>query len=179
MRNPYVPINKICQTVALLFVLTVTAACGYHLKGTGLRAPEGVRTIAVAVLANRTTESGIESIFTGDLAYEFTRSKVLRVVDIKEADAVLSGSIQSLTVDTISHTENYDSAERRVIITLNLALKRADGNIVWADNTLTDREAFAVSSSARRQTDSNRRAAIEAISKRLSEKIHTRILQDF
>lgn len=153
-------------------------ACGYHLKGTGLKAPEGVETVAVTVLDNRTAESGIEMTFTNDLTYEFTRSKVLRVVDEKTADAVLTGTITSLGVETISYTSNYDSDERRVRITLNLSLKSRDGKVLWSDPALAGIEEFKVADD-RFVTDRNRREAIGTISERIAERVHNRILQDF
>jgi len=84
-----------------------------------------------------------------------------------------------LTVDTISHTARYDSDERRVIITLDLALERADGDVIWSNKSLSDKEAFKVVPSDKLATEKNRRAAIEAMSERLAEKIHNRILQGF
>ena len=166
------------RIIVVLAVLVAFTACGYQFKGMGLEAPEGVRTIAITVLENRTSESGIETTFTGDLAYEFTRSKVLEVVDKETADAVLSGSIASVKVDTISHTANYQSDERRVTVTLDLTLKRADGKVIWSDRSVSDQEVFKVSSD-KLTTESNKRAAIEVISERLADKIHNRILQDF
>lgn len=163
--------------VASLF-LAVLGGCGYHIKGKGLRAPADVHTVAVAIFENRTSESGIETIFTNDLSYEFNRSKILQVVDISMADAVLSGSIASMAIETISHSSKYASEERRVTITLNLALKRSDGKVLWSDKSLSGREVFKVSSD-KSVTEENRRAAIEAISKRLAEKIHNRILCAF
>ena len=168
------------STIVALVVFVALAGCGYHFKGAGLKAPVGVRTIAIIVLENRTTESGIETVFTSNLAYEFTRSKILRVVGKDTADAVLSGRIASLTVDTISHDARYYSDERRVTITLDLSLKRADGNaIIWSDSALSDKEAFKVDPSDKLATEKSRRTAIEVISERLAEKIHNRILQDF
>jgi outer membrane lipopolysaccharide assembly protein LptE/RlpB len=157
----------------------ILAACGYHLTGAGLTAPGGVSTIAITVLENRTSESGIERVFTNDLAYEFTRSKVLRVVEKDKADAILSGTIKSMGVETISHTADYDSGERRVTMTLNLTLKSRDGKVLWSDTSLSDREAFQVLPDDRIATDRNRRVAIEAISERLAEKALNRILTDF
>jgi outer membrane lipopolysaccharide assembly protein LptE/RlpB len=169
------PIKTVTIALALLLGL---AACGYHLKGAGLKAPEGVKTVAVTVLENRTSESGIEVTFANDLAYEFTRSKVLRVVDEKTADAVLSGTIKSLRVQTISYTSNYDSDERRVRVTLNLSLVSRDGKVLWSDPALAGIEEFKVSDD-RFVTDRNRREAIETISERIAERVHNRILQDF
>ena len=171
--------KQIWRATVALVVFVALAGCGYHLKGTGLTAPEGVRTIAITVLQNRTSESGIETVFTSDLVYEFTRSKVLRVVGKDTADAVLSGRVAFLTVDTISHTANYASDERRVTITLDLALEGAGGKVIWSDRALSDKEAFKVDPSNKLETESKRREAIEAISERLAEKIHNRILQDF
>jgi outer membrane lipopolysaccharide assembly protein LptE/RlpB len=162
-----------------LFLFGLVAACGYHFKGAGLKAPEGVRTIAVTVLENRTRESGIERVFTNDLVFEFTRSKVLRVVEKDQADAILSGIIKSMGEQTISHTASYDSGERRVVITLDLALKSQDGGILWSDAALSDREVFKVFPDDRLATDRSRREAIEAISKRLAEKAHNRIFTGF
>lgn len=161
-----------------LAVLVVLAGCGYHPKGMGLTAPAGVHTIAVTVLENRTAESGIETRLTSDLAYEFTRSKIVKVVDKDKADAVLSGIVLALREDTVSHTASYESDERRVTITLDLALKGADGKVIWSRRALSDREAFKVSSD-KLATEGNRRAAIDVISKRLAEKVHNAIFQDF
>ena len=171
--------GKIGQGIVALVLVTALTACGYHFKGEGLKAPEGVHTIAIPMLENRTSESGIERVFTNDLAYEFTRSKVLRVVEKDAADAVLSGIIRSMGVHTISHTADYDSGERRVTMTLNLTLKSRDGKVLWSDTSLSDREAFQVLPDHRIATDRNRRVAIEAISERLAERTHNRILTGF
>jgi outer membrane lipopolysaccharide assembly protein LptE/RlpB len=164
-------------TIALTLLLALVA-CGYNLKGAGLKAPDGVETVAVTVLDNRTAESGIEMTFTNHLTYEFTRSKVLRVVDEKAADAVLRGTITSLGEETISYTANYDSDERRVRVTLNLSLVSRDGKVLWSDPALAGIEEFKVADD-RFVTDKNRREAIETISERIAERVHNRILQDF
>lgn len=172
-------LGKIGQGIVALVLVMALTACGYHFKGAGLKAPEGVHTIAITVLENRTRESGIERVFTNDLVFEFIRSKVLRVVKKDTADAVLSGTIKSMGVHTISHTADYDSGERRVTMTLNLTLKSRDGKVLWSDTSLSDREAFQVLPDDKMATDRNRRVAIEAISERLAERTHNRILTGF
>jgi outer membrane lipopolysaccharide assembly protein LptE/RlpB len=172
-------LNSITNAILALVFLSAMAGCGYHFEGMGLKAPEGIRTIAITVLENRTSESGIETVFTSDLAYEFTRSKVLQVVGKDTADAVLMGKIVSLRVGTISHSADYYSDERRVTITLDLALKRPNGDVIWSDRSLSDKEAFKVIPSDKLLTEKNRRAAIKTMSERLAERIHNRILQGF
>jgi len=179
MGKQSIHFKGIRKAIAAVVVLVALAGCGYHFEGMGLTPPAGVRTIAINVLENRTSESGVEILFTSDLAYEFTRSKVLRVTGKDTADAVLSGRVSSLREDTISHTASYESDERRVTITLDLALERSDGNLIWSDRALSDKEAFKVDPSDKLATEKNRRAAIETMSERLAEKIHNRILQGF
>jgi outer membrane lipopolysaccharide assembly protein LptE/RlpB len=162
-----------------LVLLWALAACGYHLKGSGLSAPEGVQTIAVTLLENRTADSGIETVFTSDLAYEFTRSKVLTVVDAQTADAVLSGTIRSMRVETIAHRADYGSAERRVTMTLDLTFMSREGRVLWSDPKVYDYEAYKVYPDDRFATDRSRREAIETISERVAEKVHNRILHGF
>ena len=164
--------------ILAIIVAFVLSGCGYHFKGAGLNAPEGIEAIAIMVLENDSSESGIESVFTGDIIYEFTRSKVVRVVSGAKADAILSGRITSLDVETISHTTSYNSSVRRVTAKIDLSLKRVDGKAIWSTQGLSDNEPFDVSDD-KLITESNRRAAIEVISERLAEKVHDRILRDF
>lgn len=178
VQRQAVRLRNIGRASIVLAVLVVMVGCGYQLKGMGLTAPPGVHTIAVTVLENRTSESGIETRFTSHLAYEFTRSKIVQVVGRDTADAVLSGIIVSLQEDTISHTASYDSDERRVTMTLNLALKGTDGKVIWSRRQLSDREAFKVASD-KLATERNKKAAIEVISERLAERVHNAIFQDF
>lgn len=170
-------LKKLTISIFLVVSLTFTG-CGYHFKGGGLKAPEGVETIAVLVLENKTAEIGLETLFTGDLAYEFTRSKILRVVGKEAADAVLEGSILAVETDTISHTDTFASDERRVWVTLELIVKRSEGGILWADAGFRESEVYKVSSDSS-TTNDNKREAIEVISERVAERVHNRILQDF
>jgi len=162
----------------IMFLLLTLSTCGYQLKDRGLAAPEGVQTIAVPVFENRTAETGLETVFPDDLAYQFTRSKVLRLVDKERADAVLRGEITLVRDETVSLFKNYEPAEKRVYIELMLSLIRRDGRILWADADFSDQEAYPVSQD-KQVSGRFRREAIETMSKRMAERIHNQILEDF
>jgi len=161
-----------------VFLLVTFAACGYQLQDRGLSAPEGVQTIAVPILENRTSETGLETVFTNDLAYEFTRSKVLQLVDKAQADAVLRGIIRSIKDTNIAYNAEFGSAERRVRIALGLTLVRRDGRVLWSNAAVSDQEPYRVVES-KQITDGNKRAALDVMSKRLAERIHNQILEAF
>jgi len=170
--------GKVLVLFYTLILLAGLVGCGYHFKGMGLQAPEGVQTIIIPMMENKTTRPGIETFFTGDLTYEFTRSKILQVVKKETADSVLSGTIVSLKTETVTQTADFQSDERRATITLSLVFKRKDGKVLWANKALSDNEIYTVSDD-RSTTDQNEREAIETISERMADKIHNRILEDF
>jgi hypothetical protein len=169
-----------------LVILATLAACGYGFRDRGASAPPGVSTIAIPVFGNKTNESGIGMILTRDAQYEFTRSKALRLVEKEHADAVLSGTVESIKEMTLSHTARYSAGERLVIIKLKSVLMRRDGRVLWSD-TLMDREAYRVVSSSdsnvdlevKSATEANRMAAIRIMSKRFAEAMINRTLDRF
>ena len=176
-------IGKILVAVVLIATLS---ACGYGFRDRGASAPPGVSTIAIPVFGNKTNESAIGMTLTRDVQYEFTRSKALNLVDKENADAVLSGVVESIKEVTISHTARYNAGERLVVIKLKSTLMRRDGRVLWSE-TLLDQEAYRVVSSddpdidleIKSVTEKNRMAAIRIMSKRFAEAIINRTLDKF
>ncbi len=165
--------------LGIIFCIAITS-CGYHFAGGENNLPPEVRSIAILVFENRTLEPRIENDFTNDLIYEFTRDKRLAIAGKDSADAILTGIIEKLGTETIAHTEEVVSAERRVYVKLNVRLKRSDnGDVLWSDKSFTEKQEYAVDASDKAKTEANKRAAIKLISERTAEKIHNRIFQGF
>lgn len=168
----------------VLFVGIFLSACSYHFEGGG-ELPAGVRNVFVGVFENRTSETGLENIFTNDLINEFTRSK--RFAGREKADAVLSGVIRSMSIETISHgTSSYTSLERRVKISVDLKLTAFDRNasensgsrVIWVRKGMTDNETYDVDDD-KLVTEQNKKEAISTLSKRLAESVYNRLTEDF
>ena len=75
----------------ILFGGLIFTGCGYHFAGEG-SLPGNIRSIGVSMLANRTAETGVESIFTNDIIYEITRAKKVLLTSTDQADATLTGT---------------------------------------------------------------------------------------
>ena len=108
---------------AMIFIASALLfyGCAYRFAGGG-ELPGAVKIVSIAVLENKTAESGIENIITNDLIYEFTRNgKVVAKKD--DADAYLTGTIESANDEAISHKGDHTSLERRVKVVLGLKLK--------------------------------------------------------
>ncbi len=140
--------------------------------------PKGIQTVAIEIFENRTPEIGLENIITNDLIYEFTRKGRSVQKHSKEADAILTGVIVSERITTISRQAQQSPLARRVVITVNLKLTGADGEIKWSASGISQFEEYVVSTS-REVTETNKRRAIETLSKKLAERVHNRLTDDF
>jgi len=158
-------------------LLVFFSSCGYRFIGSGAF-PAGIKSVCIPILENRTSETGVENILTNDLIYEVTRDKKVALTSRDKADALLSGVIKSMSIDTISRKGTHSPLERRVIVTVDLKLTGPDGTVIWFAKDVSANEAYDVMPD-KLATDQNRRDAISVLSKRLVERLYGRITGDF
>ena len=167
--------KKYAWTIILLGFLF--SACGYQFTGGG-SLPSGITSVSVEMFQNRTAETGVETIITNDLIYEFTRREQVVVTGSDKADAILTGVIRSISERTISHTGEYTSNERRVEVKVDLKLTGRSGGVIWSSKSVSEDEAYTVMSE-KQSTERKKREAIKRLSKRLSETIFNDLTADF
>jgi hypothetical protein len=161
------------------FLAVIPVGCGYHFAGSG-ELPAGVSRVFISMLENRTAETGVESTFTNDLIYEFTRNRKESVApDRSSADAILAGTIISLAVENISRANVSTAVERRVTGTVTLRLESLDGGVLWSSGKIVERQPYTVVSGNKTATDQNKTEAIAAVSKKLAESAFNNMTDDF
>ncbi|MBL0717433.1 MAG: hypothetical protein JJV89_05230 [Desulfosarcina sp.] len=165
------------KNIFIIFIGLFFISCGYRFTGGG-DLPEGIKTVYVKTLENRTSETGIENIITDDIIYEFTRSRQADITEKERADAVLSGYVSSLTIGTVSRQDSHTSRERRITIAVDLTLTGNDGRRIWTRKGISSDEAYDVSSN-KSSTEQNKREAVKILSKRLAEKAYSRLTDNF
>lgn len=167
----------VCRCLPVMMVgLTLLAGCGYQLSGRG-RLPGGADTIGIRMLANRTALSGLEATVTNALVDEFTRRRENFVVAPDRAEAVLSGTIVSLSTTTVARSSTLTAVERRMYITVALVLKNRSGAVLWS-HSITANQIYSVDASLT-ETDSNLRMAAAKVSQRLAEYAYERLTNRF
>lgn len=153
--------------------------CGYHFSGSGAY-PAGVSKVFVTIVENRSAETGVETVFTNDLIYEFTRNREESIAaDRSSADGVLSGTLVRLSVDNIARSSVSTAVERRVTGVLNLRLESADGRLLWASGNIVERQAYSVVRGDKAATDRRKSDAIAAVSKKLAESAFNQLTDNF
>ena len=166
--------------IGFIICLTVLVnGCGYRFSGQG-KFPKGVERIFIGVFDNRTTRTGIERIVTNQIVFEFTRQREKSLAaSEEEADAVLKGVIKKIRTDTLSRVGTEVANEREVIMTVDIRLvKQGSKEVLWAAKGITDRQAFDVSD-GQLETERNADLALARLSERMSERIFSRLTNNF
>jgi outer membrane lipopolysaccharide assembly protein LptE/RlpB len=162
---------------AIILFWLLVSACGYQFSGGG-SLPSGITSISIEMFENRTSETGVETIITNDLIYEFTRREQVVVTVSDKADAILTGVVKSISERTISHKGEYTSDERRVKLNLDLKLKDKSGGVIWSAKDVSDNEAYKVLPN-KQATEQAKKVAIKRLSKRLAENIFNNLTANF
>jgi outer membrane lipopolysaccharide assembly protein LptE/RlpB len=156
----------------------LVASCGYRFPGSG-NLPSGVNRIFVTTFENRTRESGLETTITDDLILQLIQNQKNAVTSRKEeADAVLSGVIESIRNETVVRATERIALERRVTITVSLKLVTPDGRVIWYGDGISENETYKVAGDEF-ETELNKKAAITVSSSRLAERVYDRLTDDF
>ena len=170
--------NKSKYITLIFLIAWLSGSCGYHLREQG-GFPGDTERLFVKVLENKTQETGVEAIVTEALLNELTLRKTNQLArGIDDADVVLSGAVDLVTILTISEGKPDVADERRVTVTVDLKLTKKDGSVVWTARGLSDFEEYFVEDDTER-TDANRRNAIGVLSKRIAERTVNRFSDDF
>jgi outer membrane lipopolysaccharide assembly protein LptE/RlpB len=170
-------LNSLKAALIPIVILSLLVGCGYRFAGAG-KLPAGIGAIFVTTLENRTMDTGIESILTSEIIAELIRNDPNHLAVRERADAVLSGTIDSVRSETISRRSVQSAFERRLFVTVSLRLTDRSGKVIWSAPGFSVNEAYQVRED-KTETDQTRRAAFSALSRRLAEAVYNRITEDF
>ena len=167
------------RRISLLFLSALLVyACGYRFSGSG-GFPDNIEKIFIEIFENRTSKAGIERVVTNQLVFEFTRQREKSLASgPQDADATLKGVIQTIRTRTISRIGTEVANEREVTLTLDLRLIKHGGEVIWVAKGLSDSQAYDISD-LKLENDRNESLAIARLSERISEKVFSRLTDDF
>lgn len=131
--------------LALIVATLTLAACGYSFQGT---LPSHIKTVAVPMFLNRTSQPGVEGIITNAVVHAFATNGRLRVVRTGEADAILNGEVTGYSVGPIAFSPSLGIQEYRLSVVLNLTMRDVRRNVViFQQNGVSEIADFRVAGS--------------------------------
>jgi outer membrane lipopolysaccharide assembly protein LptE/RlpB len=143
--------------VGLVLLVLGLAGCGYSFRG---NLPDHIKTVAVPVFVNKTTEPAVESFLTSAVVDAYASNGRLRVVKTEEADAILTGEVIGYNVMSIAYDNVANVRQYRLAVTLNLRLRDVKKNaILFEQQGLKEQADFQVLGAVS-QTISNEEAAV-------------------
>jgi hypothetical protein len=165
--------------ILLLTLSFVPISCGYHFTGEGPGPRPGLRSVAIPVFENNTSEPDLGSIFAGALRRQFITKGQLQVVPVDQAEAVFRGRITSIYSSAVAHREAEETIQSRLYVTLDIrCVDVRDGKVLWQDPQFTYYQVFLQNSDPNVSFD-NRRATLDYLAREMSVRIHDRFLSNF
>jgi hypothetical protein len=133
------------QKIAITVVLAAhTAACGYTLAGRGSFLPSYIKTVGIPEFTNATPYFGIEQLFTDKIRSELIgRGKYQVLPQQTGVDALLRGSIASMTITPASFNQQQQATRYFITITTSIELVDLKTNKnIWENPRMVFREEY-------------------------------------
>jgi len=127
------------KLVVILCCFLLVAACGYSVIPDGEAIDKNIQKIFVDVLVNKTSEANIENTFRTAFIDQFIQGRRFKLAGSPgEADAILKGSIESLSAAALSYQATSLAAEDRITVVLSLTLEAQNPkNVIWANSSFS------------------------------------------
>ncbi|MEA1968310.1 MAG: LPS assembly lipoprotein LptE [Thermodesulfobacteriota bacterium] len=168
--------KKIFNYGVLLF-LFLACSCGYRFSGAGAL-PGSVTKVYVEMFENRSFETGAETLFTNAFISELLRQTDADVVDKESAQAFIFGTIRSINIGALTRTHEDLILERRVTALFDLKMTTRAGKVLFAVNGFSEDDEYRVSKTDTSSAASEK-GAVEKIAERISEKLVSRLKDNF
>ena len=91
--------------------------CGYY-SFSGSSLPAHIRTVAVPMFENKTSEFGVREDITDTIIIQFTQDNSLKVADRRSADSMVSGTIVNIREQAGAYNTNEEVKEIRVYVSV-------------------------------------------------------------
>ena len=130
----------------VIAALLLQTGCGYSLAGRGSFLPAYIHRIGIPQFTNQTAVFDVERRITERVKTEFVgRGKYVVVPDATGVDAVLSGTIASITLSPAAFNDQNQATRYVLTLTANVEFKDLKANkLLWSNPSMQYREEFDV-----------------------------------
>jgi len=128
-------------------LLLVSASCGYHTGGQGVRLPADMHTIYVPTFGNTSHTYHIEQTLTAAVIRELRSRTNYRIVSSNDgtADATLSGTVLNTFIAPLTYNSQTGGiSSSMVYVTMRISLVTRKGKVLWANPNFLYREQYQI-----------------------------------
>jgi len=125
-----------------MFLAAAGAGCGYTVRSA---LPAHLKTLAIPVFVNNTVEFGLADDITQALVAVFLADRHLRLVQERDAVAVLRGTVAAYKNQVFGYTSTERATEYEVVLTVQVSFRDMIKNRdVWKEEALSVRTTYSV-----------------------------------
>jgi outer membrane lipopolysaccharide assembly protein LptE/RlpB len=161
-RPPRIPCAFL---IASFLVSSLAPGCGYTVRSA---LPSHLKSIAIPVFANNTVEFGIADDVTQALVTGFLNDRHLKIVQERDADSILRGSVIAYKNQVFGYTTTERATEYEIVLTVQIAFRDVERNRdLWKEDALTVRTTYnvvAVGGAPARTEADGRREVVQKLS---------------
>ena len=121
------------KSVILVVLTLVVAGCGvYSFRGA---LPEGIESVAIPLMENRTSEPLLTEEITDQVINEFMVQNLFRLEDEERADGILEMVLKSVTEQANTYSSEESVSQMRLTLNVEVQLlRRTTGESVMKQN---------------------------------------------
>lgn len=161
----------------ILMVALVAGGCSYSPNPALF--PSHLKTIAVPVFQNRTTQPLLEEEITTAVVNRFIRNSKLRVVAEEQADLVVTGSVAAYRNAVFGFNSQEQAQEYQVAVTVSVTVRdRVKNRELWKDDALARTANYFVTAAGGQAPQTETTGRLSAIDK-LGDAILNRTVENW
>jgi outer membrane lipopolysaccharide assembly protein LptE/RlpB len=130
-------------------IFVLLSGCGYHTTGSrASKLPSDIHTIAIPAFVNRTPQYKVEQLLTQAVVREFVSRTSYHIANdaSTEADATLSGTVTSASLNPVTYDSQTGRASSAVVtVGMRVVLTSRNGDVLWQNPNYTFREQYQIS----------------------------------
>ena len=171
--------KSLCTTLRLLALAAALLGSGCSYSPVIQHGPlAGANGVNVALFANKSYRAGVEAILAREMIDEFAFRTGGKVLPADRAELELSGVVLSYNSVPVSYTAADVIREYNAILAVQATLRDQKAHKVLWKGDVTEQQVYPVNASIALQQDAEE-AAIEKISRRISERIWQKLGERF
>ena len=139
---------RVLMLLALWGSITLTSGCGYALAGRGSFLPDTIEVIGIPMFLNNTAAFEVEQLLTQEVRRAFIGRGSYRVVaEPVGVDAVLDGTIDSITIVPASFTADQQASRYIFTLTVSIVFRElSTDEVLWENPSLIFSDEYEVAS---------------------------------
>lgn len=173
--------NRPALLLALSVALASLLSCGYHVGGRADLVPKSIQTISIPAFTTFTTRYKLVDVLPRQIGREFIARTRFRIVnDPSQADAVLNGSVNTVTANpTVFDPTSGKATSVQVAVSLTLNLiERTTGRVLYSRTNMIARQNYEIPVDPHQFFD-ERDPAFDRLSRDVAHDIVSAIVENF